>query len=57
VSNDRYGIGAAGRLSDSLTGEVEISDGDCGQGGLVTLTYEPNAGSQYHRGGRGKSEQ
>ena len=52
VSNDRYGIGAAGRLSDSLTGEIEISDGDRGQGGLVTLTYEPNAGSQYYLGYR-----
>lgn len=52
VNNDRYGFGASGRLSDSLTGEIEISDGDLGRGGLVTLTYEPNAGSQYYLGYR-----
>lgn len=52
VNNDRIGIGAAGRLSDSLTGELEISDGDLGRGGSAMLTYEPNAGSQYYLGYR-----
>ena len=49
-SNDRYGIGARGRISDSLTGEVELSDGDLGAAGYARLTYEPNAGSQYYLG-------
>lgn len=52
ASNDRYGLGARARLSDSLTGEVEVSDGDSGTAGYANLTYEPNAGTQYYLGYR-----
>lgn len=50
--NDRYGVGARARLSDKLTGEIEVSDGDTGTAGYANLTYEPNAGTQYYLGYR-----
>ncbi|MFD1344370.1 hypothetical protein [Litorisediminicola beolgyonensis] len=50
--NDRYGVGARTRLTDSLSAEMEVSDGTSGTGGYANLTYEPNAGTQYYLGYR-----
>lgn len=50
--NDRVGVGARARLSDKLVAEGEVSDGSGGTAGYATLTYEPNAGSQYYAGYR-----
>ncbi|MDU8913911.1 hypothetical protein [Aestuariicoccus sp. MJ-SS9] len=51
-ANDRFGIGARAKLTDRLTFEGEVSDGDLGEGGYANLIYQNDANSQYHVGYR-----
>lgn len=50
--NDRLGFGAAVRVTERLSAEVEVSDGSLGTAGSAGLIYDNQAGSQYHIGYR-----
>ncbi|MBD3666126.1 hypothetical protein [Sulfitobacter aestuariivivens] len=49
---DRIGVGARKRVSDKLTLEGEISDGNLGTGGYAAVTYAKDASTQYYLGYR-----
>lgn len=48
--NNRVGAGIDMRLSEKLTAEAEISDGDLGTGGRVRLNYAPTADNEIYLG-------
>ena len=50
--NDRLGFGVSSRLSDALTGTLEVSDGSLGIAGRAELAWAPNASSTYTLGYR-----
>lgn len=52
LRNDRGGVGASYRLTDTIGAEGELSYGTSGLGGLAGLTYNPNTNEQYYIGYR-----
>lgn len=48
--NDRYGGGGKVRLSEKVTAEGEVSNGDQGIGAKALLAYEPTAEDRYYIG-------
>lgn len=48
--NDRYGGGGKVRLSEKLTAEGEVTNGDQGIGAKAVLSYEPTAEDRYYIG-------
>lgn len=50
--NDRYGVGASARVSDSLAVDGEVSGGTSGTAADLGVVYQPNAGSTYRLGYR-----
>lgn len=50
--NDRVGLGAKTRLTDTIGAETEVSYGTHGWGGLAALAYDPTADDHYYLGYR-----
>ncbi len=50
--NDRFGVGAAKKLTDTISVEGEVSHGTSGIGALAAVSYEPTAGDRYYAGYR-----
>lgn len=50
--NDRVGVGAEFRLTDTMAVAGEVSYGTHGLGALIGVTYDPNAGDHYYLGYR-----
>ena len=50
--NDRVGLGAERRISESFSGSAEVSFGTTGIGALAQLRYSPNETESYHLGYR-----
>jgi len=48
--NNRLGVGTTFRLTEKLSFEGEVSDGDTGVGALARLLYQPTADNQVYLG-------
>ena len=48
--NDRYGVGGKVKLSEKVSAEGEVSDGDQGIGARARINYDPTADDRYYIG-------
>ena len=50
ATNDRFGLGAKLRLTETLSAEAEVSAGDLGGAGRMVLSQDNGRGTTYHMG-------
>jgi hypothetical protein len=48
--NDRYGVGGKAKLTEKVSAEGEVSDGDQGIGASARINYDPTADDSYYVG-------
>lgn len=48
--NDRYGVGGKVRLTENVSAEGEVTDGDQGIGAKARINYDPSADDRYYIG-------